>query len=148
MQPGRHEATIEENSIRVAGTGTEFVNLIVSVDGERISVPIWMSEGAISMAYAQLERCGFDPHGDEMASLDVNKEFLAGRKVLIDVEEQEYKGKTQLRASIVMDNISTGRIADLQRRLRAVKPKPVNGPKPATTKAPLAKADDGENIPF
>ncbi len=137
MEFGRHEATIKENRIQAAQTGTVSVGLLCDVDGEAIAVSIWLSEKSLNMAYKQLQKCGFDVEKEPLEILDSDPAHLAGRKVLIDVDEEEYQGKLRTRAQIVMGDVTKATIRSLQAKLRAVR----------TTKAPIVPKREEEPPP-
>ena len=120
MNLGRHKATILKNDVRAAGTGTEFVYLLLeNAEGEKIASQIWFSKKSMNIAKAQLRACGFDTHSESLLLLKENPKHLAGKKVDIDVEEEEYRGQSQVKARIVTENnISNKRISQLDGLLK------------------------------
>ena len=144
MNVGRYTGTIEENDIRSAGSGTEFIYIRVEIeDGpERASMPIqiWLTEKAMGMARAQLRQCGFDVDKDPLASLSESNTLLQGRKVPVELYEEEWKGRMQMKAKIVTAGVSKKRIGALEKMLRDK-----GGDEPVSAVAAEEPVDD---IPF
>lgn len=130
MTPGKYQATIEENDLRFAGTGTEFVFLRVSIEGDSIPVQIWLSDKAMNMARAQLKLCGFEFGKDKLASLLEDPKYLAGRPIPVEIYEEEYNGKTNLKARIVTASLTKKRVAELDKKFTS------------------GSSDDNDDIPF
>lgn len=120
MIEGHYTATIDENDIRAAGSGTEFVYLrVVFENDETMPIQIWLTEKAMGMARAQLRQCGFDADKDSLAVLSENNAFLRGRKVPVEVYTEEYKGRETLKAKIQTNAVSKKRIESLGKMLRS-----------------------------
>lgn len=118
MLPGKYVATIEENDIRSAGSGTEFIYIRVSIDGEGMPIQIWLTEKAMGMARAQLRQCGFDPDRDSLSKLAEDSGLLRGRQVPVEVYEEEYKGHLNLKAKIQTGTVGKKRIAALDAMMK------------------------------
>jgi len=121
MNLGRHNAKILKNDVRAAGTGTEFVYLLLEVDGEKIAANIWMSKKSVNMAKVQLRACGFDTASESVLSLKENPNHLTGKIVSIDVEEEEYRGEMRVKARIVTTNVTKKRITQIDEMLKESK---------------------------
>lgn len=119
MTPGDHKATIVQNDIRAAGSGTEFVYVLLDIEGEPIAAQIWLTKKAMNMARAQLRACGFDPASEPLARLKENRSHLAGRKVDVEVAPEEYKGQVSLKARIKTSDVTKARIEELQAAMMA-----------------------------
>ena len=117
MTPGRHVGKIEENDIKSAGTGTEYVFLRVLVEGASMPIQIWLTEKAMGMARAQLAACGFTIGKDKLLALSEDRTFLAGRDVPVEIYEEEYKGRLQTKARIVTGDVSKKRISQIEKML-------------------------------
>jgi len=131
---GRKKATILANDIRSAGTGSEFVYVLLEVDGEgQIATQIWLTKKALNMAKGQLRACGFDYERESLVLLKTDQKHLAGKTVDIEVEEETYKGESRLKARIVASEVTQKRIASIDALLKAKD----EGP-----------PDDEDDIPF
>lgn len=117
---GNFIGTIQENSIRSAGTGTEYVLLSVVIEGAMWPVQIWMSEKSAGIAKGQLKVCGFNVDEESLAVLDDNPKYLNGRQIPVEIYEEEYKGKLQTKVRIVTAHVSKKRISALEAILRNV----------------------------
>jgi hypothetical protein len=113
MNTGQHEATIVSNDIRAAGTGAEFVYLLLDIGGDRIAAQVWLTKKAINMAKHQLRACGFDTASEGLSILKENHGHLAGKKVKVEVAEEEYQGKVTLKARILTGEVTKKRISEI-----------------------------------
>jgi hypothetical protein len=141
--PGKYSGTIEENDIRTAGSGTEFVFLRVNIDGTAFPVQIWLTEKASGMARAQLRQCGFDVDRDDLSLLSENTSYLVGRQVPIEIFEEEYKGRLQTKAKISTGTVSRKRIGSLSQMLRAA-----GREEPVSVASEAKSGDPDDDIPF
>lgn len=139
-EPGRYQGTIEENDIRSTGK-TDYVFLRVNVEGQGVHpVQIWLTPKAMGMARAQLRQCGFEPDKDSLASLAEDNVLLRGRPVPIELYEDDYGGRIQLKAKIVTNTVSKKKIGSLEAMLRDA-----GSTEPVSVVAPSEAEDD---IPF
>ena len=145
MNNGRYTGTIQENGIRTAGTGSEYVHLVVDIAGENMSVQIWLTEKARGMARGQLKACGFSVDSEELRVLEDNPEYLQGRKVPVEVYEDEYKGNLQQKARITTSEVTVARIGSLQQMLRNAKGE---GDATAAEEEAVAAGAEEDDIPF
>ena len=119
MQEGQFDAVIVSNDIRAAGTGSEFVYLLLAVGEEQIAAQIWLTKKAANMARVQLRACGFDTATEALSILRENREHLRDKKVKIEVQEETYKDQTTLKARILTATVSKKRIGELDTMLKA-----------------------------
>jgi len=104
---GTFKGVIKENDVRAAGTGTEFVYLLVDCgDDGSYPVQIWLSRKALGMAKGQLKAAGFVVGEHSLVELRANKEKLKGNAVTIEVNNETYKGTESLKARLVMNSVT------------------------------------------
>jgi hypothetical protein len=117
---GRKKAKIIANDIRSAGTGSEFVYLLLEIPDEgNISAQIWLTKKALPMAKGQLKACGFDYGNESLVILKTNRSHLMGKTLDIDVEEETWKGDTRLKARIVASEVTKKRIESIDSMLKS-----------------------------
>jgi hypothetical protein len=121
MRTGRQVAKIVRHEFSATVKGTPYLNVTLDVAGEFIGGPVWFTDKAMGMARATLKLMGFDPDSQETILLDTNPTLLAGRTVLVDIQENEYNGKVTLQAKYVLDSVDKKAISDIQKKLRAAK---------------------------
>lgn len=93
MDPGRYPATVLEHSVRISQGGTWFVTLLYEVSGEQLHGAIYLTPKAARFARAQLKALGFDPDIHTVDELQDNPMLLAGRKVTVIVDLNEWQGR-------------------------------------------------------
>ena len=118
MNLGRHKATILENHFGKTAKGKEYIELKLEVDGTKISTAIWMTKAAENIAKAQLRSIGFDPATESLLPIFENKEHFKGKMIDVDIEEEEYMGKTQIKARIVTSKVSKKRILQMDQMFK------------------------------
>lgn len=118
LEVGKYTAVIEENDLRSAGTGTEFVYLRVNIAGETMPVQIYLTEKGANYARAQLKACAFDVDHESVSVLLEKPQYLSGRQVPVEVYEEEYKGRLRLKCRITTSSVSKKRVGALDAMLR------------------------------
>ncbi len=93
LYPGVHETS-----------GNVFVNCVFLLEtGEKVYSKIYITEKSKTLARARLKKCGFDSDVADLADLEVVPNCLDGTEVELDIYEEEYMGKPQLRVDIVTE---------------------------------------------
>lgn len=108
MNVGIYEAIIVEHCAAWSSKGTPSITVkfcIENVAGEQEAIwgDIWLSEAALGMARQRLKACGFDVDKEDVGILDSNRNHLSGRKVQIEVVEEEFNGQTRLKVGRIGD---------------------------------------------
>jgi hypothetical protein len=176
LQPGIFNGVVVSHKWGTSGTGSPFLAVTVEIDDgfgtvDAITGKIYFTPKAKGMARGQLKALGFNP--DEYEAGDIGDTVsLVGNECSVELDEQEFRGRTELRVARFGANKppSKEELAKVTRMLREAKgksepaesplhppkpaPKPANGgPKPldkmsqAEVNAELEQADDGV-IPF
>ena len=139
MRTGRQVAKVVRHEFSATTKGSSYLNVTLDIGGEYIGGPIWFTEKAMGMSRATLKLMGFDVDREELILLDTNPTHLAGRTILVDVEEEEYNGRTALKARYVLDSVDKSKISKIQSQLRGAKH--LDAPPPAA-------APEADEIPF
>lgn len=111
---------------------------------DEITATIWLHEKAISMARAQLKKCGFDPDTQDVELLETQPTLLAGRVVEIGCED--YKGRIQARI-FTRDVPQPAQMKEITSMLRAAKGSSAKQTAVTVAPAPDAFPSD-DDIPF
>ncbi|HYF56050.1 MAG TPA: hypothetical protein VEA41_17490 [Salinarimonas sp.] len=148
-----------------------FVNVKLALQsGDFVYKRIYITEASKGIARAQLKACGMDlDKGNiELSDLDDDPNLLNGTEVPIDIYEDSYNGKPQLRVDIVLERpkADKSKLEAATALLRSAKkqdePHPAEGKKviegfPKQPKSKPEKAPDpalsergpkGDDIPF
>lgn len=158
LATGTYHATVEKTWFTTSQAGTPGLCVKVSIEDEwdkdvSLIGTIWLSEKAMPMARRQLRALGFDPDANDLDAIGDTID-LVGNKVDVQLKEESYKGRTELRISMFGGNApppSKQALSAASAALRAAKKKPdAANPEP---EAPPAKVeppaeDDGGEIPF
>lgn len=134
-QTGTQMAKVKKNYLRMDEKNQLYVNLKLGFpDDSELWTRIYITEKSAKIARVSLRKVGFDLGAQKLHEIDDNDELLAGREVMVDVQEN---GK-YLNASIVIER---ERVA--KKRVDA-----------AQSLLDMAKKDDpedepaGDDIPF
>jgi hypothetical protein len=102
---GQQKAKILNAYVGVNETSKNiFVNLKLELgSGDKVYSKIYLTEKSMGIARARLKRCGFDPDRQALEDIDQNASLLTGNEVLVDVYEESYQGKQQIRVDVVID---------------------------------------------
>jgi hypothetical protein len=100
-QPGIVKAVVKRHSFTSSQAGTPGLSVTVELtddwdSGVTMVGTIWLSQKSMGMARPQLKALGFDISTHELDELD-GTEILVGREVEIELREEEYKGRKELR---------------------------------------------------
>lgn len=89
IQTGRQEAEILKNWVCIDPKGQMYINLKLSVDGGELYTRIYITVKSAGIARAALKKCGFQLNEDcnNLDDIDMNEDFLAGKKVQVEVTE-------------------------------------------------------------
>ena len=124
IQAGRWTATVVKHWIDQTGNGSAFVAVKLALEGDdAITGKIWLTEKSMGMARGQLKSLGFDVDKQSLEDLDTNQELLKGKTVEIEIEENEYQGKTTMQVRSIRVPKDKGLLAKLTEGLRSAKKK-------------------------
>lgn len=122
---GEHEVTIVGTSIGT-NQGNDQLTIVIEFSderGDRINVTKYTTDAAWAYTEKDLKTCGWDAeaNGYQFEQLAQSNSPILGNRVRITVDEQEYKGKPQLRVKWInaIRNTDPAQVSSLAAQLRA-----------------------------
>jgi len=133
LTPGIYKSVVEKHWLTTSQVGNPGLSIKVKIDddwdsGQTFIGTIWFTEKSMGMARGQLRALGFDMDANELADLE-DTISLVGVKVDVELKEEVYNGRSELRIARFGGPApppTKAALAAATKALRSVKKSPAN----------------------